>query len=194
MLTQATQRQPKRPRSPSPALDLYQLLDSEQPNAGNLDLSINIHHVHILPDVMFPKKIPHQRQLMEAQRTYLSNAIDELLAANIFEPIRPEDVKCASPITLTQKVHSNLGLSFDKLRHRVNEECISHGLPPAHNVEPPVTHMPTLSNDMEMAYDPTQPQKWWIFQNYGALNRVTHVFPMLQGDICTKQRRLSRHW
>ena len=43
MLTQATQRQPKRPRSPSPAPDLYQLLDSEQPNEGDLDLPINDH-------------------------------------------------------------------------------------------------------------------------------------------------------
>jgi hypothetical protein len=151
------------------------------------------HRIHIPPDVIFPKKIPHQRQLTEAQRAYLSDAIDELLAADIIEPIRPEDVKCASPITLAQKVHSNPGLSFDELRHRVNEECISHGLPPAHNVEPPAAHTPTPSNNTEMAYDPTQPQKWRICQNYGALNRVTQVFPMPQGDIRTKQRRLSGH-
>jgi hypothetical protein len=44
-----------------------------------------------------------------------------------------------------------------------------------------------------MSYDPTQPQKWRICQNYGALNKVTQVFPMPQGDICTKQRRLSGH-
>jgi len=32
-------------------------------------------------------------------------------------------------------------------------------------------------------------------QNYAALNKVTHVFPMPQGDICTKQQRLSgHHW
>ena len=81
---------------------------------------------------------------MEAQRAYLSDAIDELLAADIIEPIQPEDVKCASPITLVQKVHSNPGLSFDKLRHRVNKECILHGLPPAHNVETPAIHTNTV--------------------------------------------------
>ena len=151
------------------------------------------HRVHILPDVKFPKKIPHQRQLTEAQCAYLSDAINKLLAADIIEPIRPEDVKCASPITLAQKVHSNLGLSFDELRHRVNEECISHGLPPVHNVETPATHTPAPSNNTDMAYDPTQPQKWQICQNCGALNRVTQVFPMPQGDIRTKQRCLSRH-
>ena len=31
------------------------------------------------------------------------------------------------------------------------------------------------------------------WQNYVVLNRVTHVFPMPQGDIHTKQRRLSGH-
>ena len=44
-----------------------------------------------------------------------------------------------------------------------------------------------------MAYDPTQPQKWRICQNYSALNRVTHIFPTPQGDIRTKQRELSGH-
>ncbi|KIM71879.1 hypothetical protein PILCRDRAFT_42565, partial [Piloderma croceum F 1598] len=63
------------------------------------------HRMHIPPDVVFPKKIPHQRQLTEAQRTYLSNTIDELVKADIIEPIRPEDIKCVSPITLAQKVH-----------------------------------------------------------------------------------------
>ncbi|KIM78381.1 hypothetical protein PILCRDRAFT_35404, partial [Piloderma croceum F 1598] len=55
------------------------------------------HRMHIPLDVVFPKKIPHQRQLTEAQRAYLSNAIDKLVKADIVEPIRPEDVKCVSP-------------------------------------------------------------------------------------------------
>ena len=151
------------------------------------------HRIHIPPDVIFPKKIPHQRQLTEAQRAYLSDAIDELLAADIIEKIRPEDVKCASPITLAQKVHTNPGLSLTELQDRINEECIAQGLPPTYNIETPITHTITLQNNAEMVYDPTQPQKWCICQNYGALNKVTHVFPMPQGDIHTKQRRLSRH-
>ena len=151
------------------------------------------HHIHIPPNMTFPKKIPHQRQLTEAQRAYLSDAIDELLAADIIEPIRPEDVKCASPITLAQKVHSNPGLSSGELKHRVNEQCITHGLPPVHNIEAPVIRTTTPPKDTETTYNSMQPQKWHICQNYGALNRVTHVFPMPQGDIRTKQRRLSGH-
>ena len=59
--------------------------------------------MHIPLDVVFPKRIPHQRQLTEAQRMYLSNAVDELVKADIVETIRPEDVKCVSPITLAQE-------------------------------------------------------------------------------------------
>ena len=43
------------------------------------------HHIHIPPDTTFPKKIPHQRQPTEAQHAYLSDAIDELLVADIIE-------------------------------------------------------------------------------------------------------------
>lgn len=151
------------------------------------------HRIHIPPDVVFLKKITYQRQLTVAQCQDLSDAIDELLAADIIEPIRSEDVKCASPITLAQKVHTNPGLSLDKLCHRVNEECIANGIPPIHNVEAP--DVPTMSptKDSAMSYDPMQPQKWHIWQNYRALNKVTQVFPMPQGDICTKQCRLSGH-
>jgi hypothetical protein len=45
------------------------------------------HRMHIPPDIVFPKKIPHQRQLTEAQRMYLSNAIDELVKADIIKTI-----------------------------------------------------------------------------------------------------------
>ena len=67
------------------------------------------------------------------------------------------------------------------------------GFPPAHNVETPVTHTITPKNNTEMVYNPTQAQKWCICQNYRVLNRVTHVFPMPQGDIHTKQQHLSGH-
>ena len=153
------------------------------------------HRIHVPPNITFPKKVPHQRQLTEAQRAYLSDAIDELQAADIIEPIRPEDVKCTSPITLAQKVHNTPGLSLNELQHRVNEECIANGHPPTHKVEPRTNESLTPASAPVMMYDPTQPQKWRVCQNYGALNRVTHVFPLPQGDIRTKQRRLSgRRW
>jgi len=144
------------------------------------------HHIHVPPGTTFPKRIPHQRQLTEAQKVYLSKSIDELLAADIIEPIRPEDVLCASPLTLAQKPHDCPGLSLPELQHKVNNECIAHGLPPAHTLD-------TLGPTTLTAPEEDHPQKWRICQNYNALNKVTKVFPLPQGDIRTKQRRLSGH-
>src|ERR1700736_2501688 len=103
-----------------------------------------------------------------------------MVKADIIESIRPEDVKCVSPITLAQKVHTKEGLSMDELRHRVNEECIANGHPPAHKIDGSTYHTPAATGELDMTYDPTQPQKWCICQNYTALNRVTHIFPMPQ--------------
>jgi hypothetical protein len=91
------------------------------------------HKINIPPGVTFPRKIPHQQPLMDPQRKYLSKAIDELLATDIIEPVRPEDVKCALLITLAQKPHENASLSLDELYYRVNMECVTHGLPNAHH-------------------------------------------------------------
>src|SRR5882762_5174435 len=143
------------------------------------------HKIHIPPGITFPKKIPHQRPLTEPQQKYLSNAIDELLAADIIKPIRPKDVKCASPITLAQKPHKNAGLSLDELCYKLNMECVTHRLPSIEGIEhPPPTLSPTV---------PPKPQTWCICQNYAALNKVIQVFPMPQGDIRTKQQQLSGH-
>jgi hypothetical protein len=138
------------------------------------------HKIHIPPNIEFPKKVPHQRPLTEPQRKYLSKTIDELLAADIIEPIRPKDVKCVSPLTLAQKPHEAAGLLLDELRYKVNMECLAHGLPSVGNIErPPPAPIPTA---------PPKPQTWHLCQNYAALNKVTHVFPMPQGDIRTKQQ------
>ena len=59
------------------------------------------HRINIPPNATFPKRVPHQKPLSENQRAYLHNAMNELIAADIIERIRPEDVKCCSPITLT---------------------------------------------------------------------------------------------
>src|SRR6266481_3213002 len=129
--------------------------------------------------------MPHQRPLTETQRAYLSEATDELFAAGIIEPIQPEDIKCASPLTLAQKLHGKSRLSLHKLQHRLNEECILNGHPPVHNIEAPENSNQSLpqTENSTMACNPTQSQKWRICQNYNVLNRVTHVFPAPQGDI-----------
>ena len=146
------------------------------------------HRIKIPSDAMFPKKIPHQKPLEDNRRSYLNNAIDELLTAGIIETIRPEDIKCCSPITLAQKAHDKPGLSLNELKHRVNEQCISGGMAPKHDIEARDNKEPPPTKQ-----DPTKPQTWRICQNYSALNKVTQVFPTPAGDIRTKQRKLSGH-
>jgi hypothetical protein len=134
------------------------------------------HHIHVLPNTTFPKKIPHQCELMEAQKVYLSNSIDELLAADIIEPIRPKDFLCPSPVTLSQKPYDLPSLLLPELQHKVNDECLAHSHPLAHMID---TLAPTISSTPEEE----QPQKWHICQKYNALNKMTKVFPLPQGDI-----------
>jgi len=154
------------------------------------------HHIHIPAGVTFPKKIPPPATSYHSANMLISvGPQTSYLAADIIEPIQPEDVKCVSPLTHSQKVHGKTGLSLHEIQHRVNEECIANRYPPPHNVDAPSNTSPNepQTKATEMVYDPTQPQKWCICQDYGALNRVTHVFPTPQGDIRTKQRNLSGH-
>ena len=115
------------------------------------------HKIHIPSDVVFPKEIPHQWPLTEPQWKYLSKTIDELLTANIIEPIRPEDVKCVLPLTLVQKPHENAGLSLDELHYKVNMECIARGLPSVegtYNMYTANTDLYSTSKTADMAYVP----------------------------------------
>ncbi|KAG6838422.1 hypothetical protein C0991_011752, partial [Blastosporella zonata] len=110
-----------------------------------------------------------------------------MLTAGIIERCDPAKVKCVSPTTLAQKAHVGEGLALEELQHRVNEECIKHGmgtpftLPP----RPETQHHDTT---------PTPERKWRICQNFAQINKVTQVPPMPQGDIHSKQQRLSGHW
>jgi hypothetical protein len=132
------------------------------------------HHIHVPLGTTFPKRIPHQHQLTKAQKVYLNKSIDEPLAADIIEPIRPEDVLCESPLALAQKPHDCPSLFLPELQHKVNNEGTPHGLPSAHTLKTPG---PTTLT----ALKENHPQKWCICQNYNALNKVTKVFPLPPG-------------
>ena len=144
-----------------------------------------VHHLDIPPDTTFSKKV-HQKPLTPPQRRYIYNSIDTMLEAGIIEACNPEDVKCVSATTLAQKTHQGKGLSLEELQHRVNDECITHGMEPRFDL-PPRT-MPT-PDDSKTDDSP----KWRICQNFSQINKVTKVAPMPQGDIRAKQQRLSGH-
>ena len=144
-----------------------------------------VHRLDIPPDAAFSKKV-HQKPLTPPQRQYLYKSIDTMLEADIIEPCAPEDVKCVSPTTLAQKTHEGKGLRLEELQHRVNNECITHGIAPKFDLPPRTAPTP---DDGDSQGEP----KWRICQNFSQINKLTQVAPMPQGDIRAKQQRLSGH-
>ena len=144
-----------------------------------------VHTLDIPADATFSRKI-HQKPLTPPQRQYLHARIDEMLAAGVLEQCEPGQVKCVSPTTLAQKVHEGAGLTLEELQHRINDQCVANGFEPHFQMPPRTTPTP---ND-EVA---SSEQKWRICQNFGEVNKLTKIAPMPQGDIRTKQQRLSGH-
>ena len=101
--------------------------------------------------------------------------------------MHPEEVKCVAPSVLAQKAHGNTGLSTEELMHRVNDECMKHGLPASFDLPP----CPPLLDTGHMF---TSPKKWCLCQDFGEINKVTFITPVPQGDIWAKQLQLSGHW
>ena len=143
-----------------------------------------VHRLDIPPDATFPMKV-HQKPLTPPQRRYLYDSIDKMLEAGIIEACKPEEVKCISATTLAQKTHEGKGLALGELQHRVNDECIAHGMETEFDLPPRTT--PTPEDN------PIGDPKWRICQNFAQINKITKVAPMPQGDIRSKQQRLSGH-
>ena len=143
-----------------------------------------VHRLNIPPDATFSMKV-HQKPLTPPQRRHLYTSIDTMLEAGVIEACKPEDVKCISATTLAQKAHEAKGLVLEELQHRVNDECINHGMEPKFDLPPRTTPTPDDST-------PNEP-KWRICQNFAQVNKLTKVAPMPQGDIRAKQQRLSGH-
>jgi len=143
-----------------------------------------VHKINIPEGKTFNTKV-HQCPLTPPQRTYFNGVLDEMLEAGVIVPIAADMVKCVSPTTLVQKAHQGGGLTLDELKHRVNDQCVAAGIPGEFDLPPR-----PAAEDSYTA--PKGPPKWCVCQNYGKLNKVTTVLPMLQGNIRTKQQKLCR--
>ena len=109
-----------------------------------------------------------------------------MLKSGIIAPIAPEDVKFCGNTVLAQKIHTTKGLLQDKLKHQVNDECLAHGFLPKYN-------LPPLDPSLIPTEPPSKQTKWHICQSFKALNDITTVSPMPQGDIRAKQQALAGH-
>ena len=88
---------------------------------------------------------------------------------------------------LAQKAHNGQGLSIEELKHRVNEQCLKHGLPGEFEMPP----QPESNQNCQVKL--STPTKWHICQDFGGINKVTEIASVPQGDIHAKQLRLSGH-
>jgi hypothetical protein len=113
--------------------------------------------------------------------------LDKMLTAGIIWLIAHQDVKCCGATKLAKKAHEGGGLSLNTLKHRVNDECIAAGFPPAFQELPP------RDDTIPDPNPPPAQNKWRVCQDFAELNQVTKVPPMPQGDIRLKQQNLSGH-
>ena len=143
-----------------------------------------VHKLNIPPESKFKTK-PFSPKWTPDQRKFVHSKVDDMLKAGVIRHIHPRDVKCVSPIVLSKKEHDLGGLPIVDLIHKVNDECIANGLPPAFDL-PPRSEPATQEED-------EKPTKWRICQNFREINKATEIAPMPQGDIRAKQQRLSGH-
>ena len=144
------------------------------------------HRLDIPRDKQFRTKVS-QRPQSPPQKEFFYGVIDKMLTAGIIRPINHQDVKCCGATTLAKKAHEGGGLTLNTLKHRVNDQCVAAGFPPAFQ------ELPMLEETDQDTNAPALQNKWRVCQDFTELNLVTKVPPMPQGDIRLKQQNLSGH-
>ena len=157
---------------------------------------LSMKEVNAIPGAMHKLTIPEGTKLRikvpprsynPVQRAYLESKIDEMLEAGIIRQIHPRDVRFVAQMVLAQKAHEGQGLTIDKLKHWVNDQCVMNNLPPEFELPP----WPTKPEN-EPLQEPL-PLKWRICQDFNSINKLMEIAPVPQGDARAKQLRLSGH-
>jgi hypothetical protein len=130
------------------------------------------HKLNIPAGTTFRAKV-NQRPLSPPQRTFFNAVLDKMLEAGVIRLINPTD--------------NGGGLSIEELQCHVDDQCITNSFESAFH-----TPFEGTPNSTELA-DPPAEKKWRICKSFKALNNVTKVAPVPQGDIQAKQQRLSGH-
>jgi hypothetical protein len=146
------------------------------------------HKLNVPNGTKFKMKV-NQRPLSGPQKEYFNGVLDKMLEAGIIALIDHNNVKCRGATTLAKKAHEGNGLTIEELQHRVNDECVTAGIPSAFKDLPP------WDFEQHNTVQTETQTKWQVCQDFAELNKVTKVPPMPQGDIWAKQPCLSgHHW
>ena len=143
--------------------------------------------LYIPEDAELSKKIG-QKPLTPPQASYFSKALDVMIDTGICTPIKAKDVKCVSPITLSAKSHSTVGMTMDELCEKVNHKWEHIRLRPPFIGPPRPPHISETDT-----HNALTSHMWQVCMDYRNLNKVTKVLPMPQGNIHTKQQALLGH-
>lgn len=93
------------------------------------------HRLNIPAEAVFSTHVG-QRSMNPMQRKFQSSKAREMYEAGIVAPIHPCDMRCTAPTILTKKDHDGMGLTLDELKHAVNDQCVSYGIPSAFDLPP----------------------------------------------------------
>ena len=107
--------------------------------------TLSLGEVHPIPGAVHKVNIPEgktfntkvcQHPFIPPQCTYINSVLDQMLEAGVIVPIAADTMKCVSPMTLAQKVHQGGCLTLNELKHRVNDQCVTAGLPGEFDLPP----------------------------------------------------------
>jgi hypothetical protein len=87
-----------------------------------------VHKLTTPEGATFRMKIP-PRSYNPDQRFFVNTKVDKMLDAGIIRLIHPSEVRFVAQTVLAQKTYKGQGLCIEELKHRVNSQCLEHGLP-----------------------------------------------------------------
>ncbi len=133
---------------------------------------------------IFPKHV-HQRRLTPPQREYLSSKLTRCSKLTSYHNAIPAKSNAYLLSPLLRKLTPTVVLLVKNCSIDLTTNAWQLGLR--------VFQTSLLGPSKSATATAPPAQKWRICQNYGALNKVTEIAPMPQGDIRAKQQLLSGH-
>ena len=155
------------------------------------------HKLKIDPDTVLPKKA-YQRPMMEPQREFFSDIINDMETAGIIQVIPADTIKCLNLMHLAPKDGGkNLGMTRAALLHRCNQQFQANRLPDFwEQIEDrEVADDSSRGPEAKEEGPKTPPKKWQVCQAFHAVNAVTQVPAFLSRDLKTKQQAVAgKRW
>src|SRR6266481_1879136 len=155
------------------------------------------HKLKIHADVVLPKK-SYQRLMMEPQRKFFNDIIDDMETAGIIQAVPVDAIKCLNSTHLAPKDDGkNLGMTRAALLRRCNQQCQANGLPDFWEQIKWEEDADNADQELETKDEGPKPlpKKWQVCQAFHTMNAATQVPVFPSGDLKTKQQAVAgKRW